>query len=71
MKIMELRTKRPSLLWIWGPNSIMVVYMDPKPYGTLKGTLKGTLERTLKGTLKGTQFGYMDPLGSLQVFEVF
>ena len=45
--------------------------MDPKPYGTLKGTLKGTLERTLKGTLKGTQFGYMDPLGSLQVFEVF
>ena len=27
--IMELGPKRPSLLWLWGPNSIMVVYMDP------------------------------------------
>ena len=26
---MELGPKRPSLLWFWGPNSIMVVYMDP------------------------------------------
>ena len=26
---MELGTERPSLLWFWGPNSIMVVYMDP------------------------------------------
>ena len=27
--IMELGTERPSLLWLWGPNSMMVVYMDP------------------------------------------
>ena len=27
--IMELGPKRPSLLWLWGPNSIMVVHMDP------------------------------------------
>ena len=27
--IMELGIERPSLLWLWGPNSIMVVYMDP------------------------------------------
>ena len=27
--IMELGLKRPSLLWFWGPNSIMAVYMDP------------------------------------------
>ena len=26
---MELGIERPSLLWFWGPNSIMVVYMDP------------------------------------------
>ena len=28
---MELGPKRlrPSLLWFWGPNSIMEVYMDP------------------------------------------
>ena len=26
---MELGTERPSLLWLWGPNSMMVVYMDP------------------------------------------
>ena len=23
------KTERPSVLWFWGPNSIMVVYMDP------------------------------------------
>ena len=27
--IMELGPKRPFLLWFWGPNSIMVVYVDP------------------------------------------
>ena len=27
--IMELGTERPSLLRFWGPNSIMVAYMDP------------------------------------------
>ena len=27
--IMELAPKRPSPLWFWGPNSIIVVYMDP------------------------------------------
>ena len=27
--IMELGPKRPFILWFWGPNSIMVVYMDP------------------------------------------
>ena len=27
--IMELGPKRPSLSWLWGPNSIIVVYMDP------------------------------------------
>ena len=27
--IMELGPKRPSPLWFWGPNSILVVYMDP------------------------------------------
>ena len=26
---MELAPKRPSPLWFWGPNSIIVVYMDP------------------------------------------
>ena len=29
---MELGPKRPSLLWYWGPNSIVVVYMDPLGY---------------------------------------
>ena len=27
--IMELGPKRPSLLWFWGPNSKIVVFMDP------------------------------------------
>ena len=27
--IMELAPKRPSPLWFWGPNSIIIVYMDP------------------------------------------
>ena len=27
--IMELGPKKPSPLWFWGPNSIIVVYMDP------------------------------------------
>ena len=27
--IMELGPKRPSPLWLLGPNSIIVVYMDP------------------------------------------
>ena len=27
--MMELSPKRPSPLWFWGPNSIIVVYMDP------------------------------------------
>ena len=26
---MELGPKRPSFLWFWGPNSIMVLCMDP------------------------------------------
>ena len=26
---MEISPKRPSPLWLWGPNSIIVVYMDP------------------------------------------
>ena len=26
---MELGTKKPSLFWFWGPNSIMVVYVGP------------------------------------------
>ena len=30
--IMESGPKRPSPLWFWGPNSIMVVYMDPLGY---------------------------------------
>ena len=33
--MMELGTKRPSLVWFWGPNSIMVVYMDPLGKATL------------------------------------
>ena len=28
---MELGPKRPSPLWFWGLNSIIVVYMDPPP----------------------------------------
>ena len=24
-----IRSQRPSALWFWGPNSIIVVYMDP------------------------------------------
>ena len=31
--IMELSPKRPSPLWFWGPNSIIVVYMDPLDSG--------------------------------------
>ena len=27
--IVKLGPRRPSLLWFWGPNSIIVVYMDP------------------------------------------
>ena len=27
--IVELGPKRPSPLWVWKPNSIIVVYMDP------------------------------------------
>ena len=27
--IMELGPKRPSPLWFWGPNPIIVVYVDP------------------------------------------
>ena len=27
--IMELGPKRPFILWFWGPNTIIVVYMDP------------------------------------------
>ena len=27
--ILELAPKRPSPLWFWGSNSIIVVYMDP------------------------------------------
>ena len=27
--IMELGPERPSPLWFWGPNSIIVMYMDP------------------------------------------
>ena len=30
--IMELGSKRPSPLWFWGPNSIIVVHMDPLRY---------------------------------------
>ena len=30
--IMELGPRRPSPLWFWGPNSIVVVYMDPLGY---------------------------------------
>ena len=35
--IMELNHSRDGLL---GPNSIMVVYLDPLGYRSLKGTLK-------------------------------
>ena len=47
---MELGIERPSLLWLWGPNSIMVVYMDP--LGKLmdlkwKGEASGMLTLTL------------------------
>ena len=27
--IMELGLTRPSPVWFWGPNSMIVVYMDP------------------------------------------
>ena len=43
MVFMELGPKRPSLLWFWGPNSILVVYMDP--LGTeLQGLNPGSYE---------------------------
>ena len=29
---MELAPKRPSPLWFWRPNSIIVVYIDPLGY---------------------------------------
>ena len=36
---MELVPKRPSVLWLWGPNSIMVVFMDPLGmWGTMEGS---------------------------------
>ena len=34
--IMELGPERPSPLWFWGPNSIIVVYMDPLGLNNLK-----------------------------------
>ena len=34
--IMELSPKRPSPLWPWGPNSTIVVYMEPLGYTTGK-----------------------------------
>ena len=40
---MEVAPKRPSPLWFWGPNSKIVVYMDPlgyKPHKLLKDPLK-------------------------------
>ena len=41
--IMELGPKRPSPLWFWGPNSIMVVYMDPlgSPFDDIGGSRLG------------------------------
>ena len=38
--IMELSPKRPSPSWFLGPNSTIVVYMDPLGYAAL-------MERTL------------------------
>ena len=38
---MELAPKRPSPLWFWEPNSIIVVYMDPLGKDSI---IKGTWE---------------------------
>ena len=47
--IMELVPKRPSPLWFWGPNSIMVVYMDPLGKSKMRSRLYQTLNvRTLQ-----------------------
>ena len=35
--IMELGPKRPSPSWFRGPNSIIVVYMDPLGFGVAAG----------------------------------
>ena len=37
----ELGPKRPSPLWFLGPNSIIVVYMDPLGKGTLRARALG------------------------------
>ena len=47
--IMALGPKRPSPLWFWGPNSIIVVYMDPLG--------KGSLQDSFQGSAKGFLFG--------------
>ena len=39
--IMELGPERPSILWLWGPNSIMVVYMEPLGYIHIPYNAKG------------------------------
>ena len=52
---MEFGPKRPSPLWFWGPNSIMVVYMDPLvALVRLAPACSGSqaLRKPLKGTLK-------------------
>ena len=45
--IMDLGPKRPSLLWFWGPNSIIVVYVDP--FGSAKSSGAKTRTNDLPG----------------------
>ena len=47
----SIALKRPSPLWFWRPNSIIVVYMDP--LGKRKNALVVTHIYGTKGTLKG------------------
>ena len=55
--IMELSPKRPSSLGLWGPNSTMVVYMDPLGYRSLYQPRLGFLGllRALAAGLQGVR----------------
>ena len=53
---MEVGSKRPSLLWLWGPNSRVVVYMDPlgiNQHIPMLDLVKATVEAPLWEPLYG------------------
>ena len=56
--ILELDPKRPSLLWFWGPNSIVVVCMGPLGYIEFQSKVQAEL--------KPSTLDPLDPALSLQ-----